>query len=72
MKVTNTKGQDGGSVPEAGVTLTVVGLVRGHHPQVILKGLDAKTWEVLDISSLGDILSVGDENSFLMYMWEGA
>ena len=52
--------------------MTVIGLVRGHHPQVILNILDAKTWEVLDISSLGDILGVGDEDSFLMYRWESA
>ena len=66
------KGKDGGSIPDTGITLTVIGRVRGHHPQVILNRLDAKTWEILDISSLGDILGEGDEDSLLMYRWEGA
>ena len=34
--------QAGGSVPKKGVTLTVIGRVRGHRPQVILNILDAK------------------------------
>ena len=41
------KGQARGSVQETGVTLYVIGCVRGCHPQVILDRLDAKPWEVL-------------------------
>ena len=55
-----------------GVMMTVIGRVRDRCPQVIMNRLDAKPWEVLKISALGDLMGVGDENSFLMYRWEGA
>ena len=66
------KGQAGGSVPEMGVTLIVIGCMRGHLPQVIMNRLDSNPWEVLEISALGDLKGVGDEYLFLVYRWEGA
>ena len=45
--------------------------MRGLQTQVILNKLDAKPWEVLKISDLGDIKGAGDEDSFLMNWWEG-
>ena len=56
------EGQAGGIVPKMGVTLTVIGRVRGRRPQIILNRLDTKPWEVLDISALGNLKGVGDKN----------
>ena len=53
-------------------TLTVIGRVRGRHPQLILNRLNVKPWEVLDILALGDLKGVGDKYVFLMDRWEGA
>ena len=66
------EGHTGGSVPEAGFTLTVIGRVRGRRSQVILNRLDSKPWEVLEIYVLGDLKGIGDEDLFLMYSREGA
>ena len=66
------RGQARESLPETRFTLTVIGRVRGCRPQVILNRLDAKPWEVLEISALGYSKGVADENSFLVYTWEGA
>ena len=49
-----------------GVTLTVIGHVRGRRSQKILNRLNANPWEVLDLSYLGDIKGVVDEDLFLM------
>ena len=46
--------------------------MRGCRHQVILNRLDAKPWDVLEISALGDIKGIGGEYSFLMNWWEGA
>ena len=66
------KGKAGGSVPEAGVTLTVIGFVGGRRSQVIMNILDKNPWELLDIYALRDIMGVGDEDLILKYRWEGA
>ena len=34
--------------------------------------LNAESWEILDISDLGDLKGVGDKDVFLMYRWQGA
>ena len=68
-KIGAVKGQAGGSVPGMGVTLTIIGRVRGRSPQVILNRLDAKPWEVLEISALADLKGTGDEYLFLMNWW---
>ena len=47
--------QAGGSVPKKGVTLTVIGRVRGHRPQVILNILDAKPWEEWNVRLRNDL-----------------
>ena len=52
--------------------MTVIGQVSGLRPQVILNRLNAKPWEVLDISALGDRKGVGEKYVLLMYRWEGA
>ena len=49
--------------------MTIINYMRGRHPQVIMNRLNAKTWEVLEISALGYLKGVGDKYSFLMYMW---
>ena len=63
------EGKAGGSVPETGVTLTVIDCVRGLRPKVILNRLDAKPWEVLEISALVDLKDAEDEYSFPMNFW---
>ena len=57
---------------ETGATLTVIGRVRGRHPQLILNRLNAKPWEVLDILALGYLKGVGDKYVLLVDRWEGA
>ena len=54
------EGQAGGIVPKMGVTLTVIGRVRGRRPQIILNILDAKPWKILEISTLVDLKCVSD------------
>ena len=66
-----SEGQDGGSVPEMGSTLIVIGHLRCIRPQVILNRLNAKPQQVLDISALGDLKDIGDKYALLIYMWEG-
>ena len=55
-----------------GITMNIIGRVRDRCPQVIMNRLEANPWGGFDISALGDLKGVGDENSFLMYRWEGA
>ena len=66
------EGKAVGSLPETGVTLTVIGCVRGRCPQVTMNRLDSSPWEVLDISAFGHLKGVGDKDLFLMNWWKGA
>ena len=54
------------------MTLTVIGRMRGRCPLVIMNILNTKPQYVLDISALGDLKDVGDEDAFLMDRFEGA
>ena len=65
----NIEGKAGGSVPETGVTLTIIGHMIGLRPLVILNRLDANPLEVIAIYALGYLKGIGDEDLFFMYMW---
>ena len=65
------KGQDGGSVPEKGVMMNVIGRMRGRRPKVIINRLETKPWEFLEIPKLGYLNGVGDEDLLFLSRWEG-
>ena len=52
--------------------MAVISHARGHRHQVILNILDAKTWEVVEISALGYLKVIVDKDLSLMNWWEGA